>query len=352
MRYYTADNRWVPRVKNETGYDYQYFNPITSHSSDPVVEQGPYLPREVASNGSTPLRTVLSVLAGNAANETNGLLPLLTDNTRLVTRLIALLQKLGDDAYDAEREEIAIGLEQVMTAMKVDKSEAITAGYHRTLNYGNYQWLFTQRNEDLSVEDFLGYEGPYRSTNDWSTFEDSIDVTKQFVGGSRDITPNLVNVLDAILAQELTEEQIHGLLYTAGKLFARHNQVYPGGSWSYHGDTEENDALKQILMTLPQVHDLLADGSGSRYGLMMANMNQLLEDHDSLLYYMMENMTTGYGSEQILEDLQAFLQWRIVSDPGSPLWSDLALMLEGMADMVDKPMDLNILFDYYGFQKN
>jgi hypothetical protein len=175
------------------------------------------------------------------------------------------------------------------------------------------------------------------------------------MGGSRDITPNLVNIMNAVLAQPLTEDQVHGLLYTVGKLFAQHNQVYPGGVWEYHGDAADNDALLAILSTLPEVHDILEDGgSGAKYGLMMENMDQLLSDQDSLLYYVMENMTTSYGSEQILTDLQDFLQWPIVSDPYpvSPLWSDLSMMLEGMAGMVGNPWDINVLFDYYGFQRN
>lgn len=352
MRYYTADNRWVPRVKSESGYDYQYFNPKTSHSSDPVAEQGPYLPRQVASDGSTPLRTMLSVLTGVGASETNGILPLLTDNTGLVTRLISMLQMLGDETYDAEREDIARGLEQVMTAMKINKSEAITAGLHKTLDYSKYEWVFNKRNEDIDMEDLLGYEGPFRVTDDWTAVDDSINVLKQFIGGSRDITPNLVNVVNAVLAQPLTEEQVHGLIYTAGKIFARHNQVYPGGAWEYHGDAEENDALLGVLSTLPQMHDILADGAGGNYALMMANMDQLLSDHDSFLYYVMENITTNYGSEQILTDFQDFLEWRIVSDPDSPLWRDLALMLDGMAGMVGNQVDLNSLFDYYGFTRN
>ncbi len=357
LRYYTADNRWVPRVKTESGYDYQYFNPNTTHEADPVAEQGPYLPREVASNGTTPLRTVLSVLTGNAANETNGLLPMLTDNTKLVTRLMALLQKLGENANSAERQDIALGLEQVMTSMKINKSEAINAGYHKTLDYSNYQWVFTQRNEDISLEDFLGYEGPFRTdqTAQWTDFEDSMNTLKQFVGGSRDITPNLVNIVNAILAQSLTEDQVHGLLYTAGKLFAKHDTA-----WHYQGDdhgpakTDSYDQLLDLLTYLPQVHGVMksSGGNGKKYGRMVKNLRILLRDHNSLVYYLLNTMNTPYSMQYIIEDLDRFMSWSIVSDPNSPLWDDLVLMLEAMADMNDPRVDISQIIESLGLQAN
>ncbi len=356
MRYYTADNRWVPRVKNESGYDYQYFNPNTTHESNPVDEQGPYLPREVASNGTTPLRTVLSVLTGNAANETNGFLPLLTDNTGTVTRLMALLQKLGDSAYDSERKDIAIGLEQVMTSMKINKSEAINAGYHRSLNYNNYGWVFTQRDEDISLEDFLGYEGPYLPAHDWSDFDESSDMLKEFVGGSRDITPNLVNIVNAILAQPLTENQVHGLLYTAGKLFAKHDAT----GWHYQGydhgtgNTDSYDQLLDMLTYLPQVHDAMKTpgGTGEKYERLLKNVDILLKDNNSLVHYMLGTMTTPYSMQYIIEDLDRFLGWRIISDPNSPLWDDLVLMLEAIADMNDPRIEIGEVIKNLGFQAN
>lgn len=360
MRYYTADNRWVPRVKTESGNDYQYFNPNTTHEADPVAEQGPYLPREVATNGTTPLRTVLSVLTGSGMTDTNGLLPMLTDNTQLVTRLMALLQKLGDNAYGSERQNIALGLEQVMTSMKINKSEAINAGYHKTLNYGNYQWVFTQRNEDVSLEDFLGYEGPFRTgagneAHDarWTTFTDSMNKLKLFVGGSRDITPNLVNIVNAVLAQSLTEEQVHGLLYTAGKIFARHD----GAAWRYHGYdgpgyTDAYDQLIDMLAYLPQVHDVMktSGGTGEKYERMLRNVDILLKDNGSLLNYAVTTMTTPYSMRYIIEDLDRFLNWSIVSDPNSPLWDDLVLMLEAMADMNDPRVDISVIIKNLGFQ--
>ncbi|MBP7735230.1 MAG: hypothetical protein KA369_04585 [Spirochaetes bacterium] len=355
MRYYTADNRWVPRVKTESGFDYQYFNPNTAHDTTP------YLPREVATNGTTPLRTVLSVMTGSGMTDTNGLLPMVTDNTRLVTRLMALLQKLGETPNSAQRQNVALGLEQLMTAMKINKSEAITNGYHKTLNYTNYQWVFSQRNEDISLEDFLGYEGPFRTgagneahDAQWTTFTDSMSKLKQFVGGSRDITPNLVNIVNAVLAQSLTEEQVHGLLYTAGKIFAKHDSA----GWHYHGydhgtgNTDAYDQLIDMVAYLPQVHDVMktSGGTGEKYERMLKNVDILLKNNDSILNYAVTTMTTPYSMQYIIEDLDRFLGWSIVSDPNSPLWDDLVLMLEAMADMNDPRVDINVIIKNLGFQ--
>ncbi len=343
-----STGRWVPRIEDESRGNYSYFNPVVKNSGDATD----YRPRNI--------RTMLSLLAGSTDSSSDGLLAVMADNSQMVSRIIALLQTLGADGYDSEREEVFKGLEQLMTAMKIDKSEVIGTAGRSSIDNSRYEWIFSKRKEDLDMEEVLGYEGPYRAGDDWSDFRDFLDLAKTFIGGSRDITPNLVNIMNAVLAQPLTEDQVHGLIYTAGKIFARHKQDYAhpypapdvDEAWNYHGDTENNDALISILSTLPKVHDILADGSGGNYGLMMANMDQLLSDHDSLLYYVMENMTTSYGSDQILEDLQDFLQWHIVSDPNSPLWRDLALMLDGMAGMVGNPWDINVLFDYYGFQRN
>ena len=349
FRYYSANGgRWVPRMEDEDindyqgaayGDDYSYFMPkIYSDSRLPD-----FRPR-------SSLRTMLSFLEGNANNATDGLLPKLVDNSGLVTRLLGLLQKLGDDSLASQRTEVFKGLEQLVTGMKINKSENITAG--RTfLDYSKYAWIFNKRNEDLDMEDFLGYEGPYRASDNWSDFEDFYGLVRSLVGGSRDITPNLVNVVNAVLAQSLTEDQIHGLIYTAGKIFARYNQVYPGGAWHYHGDTADNDALKQMLMILPQMHDILADGgTGDKYYLMMENMDKILSDKEGIAHYLIGNMTTTYGTEQVVKDLYDFLNWHIVSDANSPLWDDLALMLQSMADMVGHPIDINVLLETYGFE--
>lgn len=358
-RFSTSSGRWVQRVKNETGDDYQYFNPNVAIDNDGTVNPysssiDNYIPRD-------SLRTPISVLTGNSASGYDGVLPMMADGGGMVTRLLGLLQLLGSDTYAEPRANIALGLEQVMTAAKFNKSEAIANGYFTTLDFSKYAWMFNRRNEDLDLEDFLGYEGEYRASGaDWSSFEDTVDMLKSFVGGSRNITRNLVNVTNAVLAQQLTEDQVHGLLYTAGKLFARYNQVYPAGAWQYHGydhgpgKTDSYDQLVDVLTYLPQVHEVMksSDGSGVKYDRMLHNVDYLLKNDNSILHTIIEDMTTPYSAQAVIEDLDRFLSWSIVSDPNSPLWDDLGLMLEAMADMNDPRIDINVIIKNLGFQSN
>ncbi len=355
-RFTSPSTRWVQRVNDDstTSNTLIHFTPNETMTPETTINNN-YVPKE-------SLRSLLSILTGSTDKGTNGLLPMLADNTGMVSRLLGLLQRLGNPAYDAPRADLALGLEQLMTSMKINKSESIAAGYDSQLDhYSKYQWAFTQRDEDVSLEDFLSYEGAYRSTDNWNDFRDFYDLAASLMGGSRSITPNLVNVVNAILAQQLSEDQVHGLLYTAGKLFARHDQNYTGsGVWNYHGydhgagKPDAYDQLVDMLTYLPQVHEVMktSDGSGVKYNRMLQNVDILMKDQNSLVHTLLEGMSTPYSAQAVIEDLDRFLSWSIISDPNSPLWDDLTLMLEAMADMNDPRVDISTIIKNLGFQSN
>ena len=136
FRYFTDNGgRWVPRMNTEptingnTAYD--YFQPANQGT---VPDYRP----------NSTLRTLMSFMAGNAANATDGIMPLMTDNTNLVTKLLSLLQRLGntaegspykDTGEDTSGDNLNIladfstGLEQVVTSFQVERGEAIVNGY-------------------------------------------------------------------------------------------------------------------------------------------------------------------------------------------------------------------------------
>lgn len=343
-RHYTTDGgRWVPRTKDETGSTFQYFKPNTTASPANI---NTYIPRD-------SLRTVLSVLTGSTANSTDGLLPLLVDNTHLLSRVMGLLQNLGSDENVEARTNVALGLEQIMTSMKINKSEAITNGYFKTLDFTPYTWLFSRRAEDTNMEDFLSYEGPFKASHDWTSLDNAITLMKSFIGGNRDITPNVVNIVDAVLAQELTEDQVHGLIYMAGKLFAK-NQ---GGTWTYqggdHGGEDRYDAVRDMLALMPQMTALLAaNGTGANYTLALQNADLLLKDKDDILYYMINTMGTHYSTERVVDDLDAFLGSWVVTSPDSPFWNDLSTMLYSFGEMKAHSIAPEVILPWYGFQRN
>lgn len=342
----TVNGRWVPRVKAGEDYEYRFFNPNTGGANINY-----YLPND-------SLRSLTSVLSGNGVTESNGILPLMAEKTGTVSSLLALLQDLGSDTYATQRGNVALGLEQLLTAMKVNRSESIANNRYTTLDFSKYNWMFynvAHRDEDINVEDFLSYEGASHASDDWSDFDDFYDMVSSLMGGSRDVSQNLVNIVDAVLAQPLTENEVHGLIYTAGKLFAKHPTV--PGTWQYqgydHGTTDRYDQLVDILSYLPQVHNLMADnGTGRKYDLMLKNVDILLKDQGSLLHYMIEGMREPFGAGYVISDLHRFLSWEIVSSPDSPLWDDLAYMLEAIADMNDPRVDINTIISNLGFQSN
>ncbi len=372
FRYYTdsqsfggsaGTGRWVPRMEDED---------INNYEDDSYDDRFSFLMPDIYSGNRDPnyrprssLRTLMSVLVDGSISDglADGMLPLAVTNTHLVSGLLSLLQQFSDPAHDAARPYIFKGLEQLVTAMKVKKSEVIGSAGRTSLDYTDYAWMFntSMRDEDINLEELLGYEGPFKTgatyaahNAQWTDFQDTYNMLASFVGGSRDITPNLVNIVNAVLAQPLTEEQVHGLLYTAGKLFARHD---PAG-WHYQGydhgagNTDSYDQLLDLLTYLPLVHDIMktSGGTGEKYERMLRNVDILLKDNSSLLHYAVGAMTTPYSMQYIIEDLDRFLGWSIISDPNSPLWDDLVLMLDALADMNDPRTDISVTIKNLGFQ--
>lgn len=353
-RFNSPDSRWVPRVKDETGASYIYFRPnVSDKGYTPTINN--YIPRD-------SLRTPVSVLVGNNINSYDGLLPMMVDRSGLATRLLGLLQILGSDTHAAGRESLALGLEQLMTATKFSRSEALINGYFTTLDFSRYAWMFNPRGEDVNLEDYIGYEGAYRTTSswpaddDWSHFETSYDAIASCMGGALDLRQNLVNIINAVLAQQLTEDECQALLYMIGKLFARHDS----SGWHYHGHdhgpgkTNSFDQLLVLLTYIPQIHAIMksSDGKGEKYERLLRNIQILLNDENSIVNYIVTNITTPYSMKNVTRDLDGFMSWSIVSDPNSPLWDDLSLMLNAIADMNDPRVDIYGIIRELGFQNN
>ena len=134
--------RWVSRMNMEgaiNGSSFDYFQPSASGLTVPDY-------RPMAS-----LRSLISFMADfSTTSYYDGLLPLLADsNNRTVTRLLALLQRLGSDdatVYGdsglAVRQDFSKGLEQVFTGIQVARGQTAANGYD-WLDYSRYGWMFT-----------------------------------------------------------------------------------------------------------------------------------------------------------------------------------------------------------------
>ena len=138
------------------------------------------------------------------------------------------------------------------------------------------------------------------------------------MGGSRDVRQNLVNIMNAVLAQQLTEDECQGLLYTTGKLLARHDS----SGWHYHGYDHGPGKANSFDHTgtpyvYPQIHNLMktTGRTGEKYERLLRNVQILLSDENSIVNYIVTNITTPYSMKNVIQDLDGFMSWSIVSDP-------------------------------------
>jgi hypothetical protein len=332
--------RWMQRVQDESEGVFSCLIPNIPNETDSDY----FTPRE-------NLRTLINTLAGKEVGTPDGLIPLIADNTKLLSRLIALLQKMGSSDKAAARENIFKGLEQFVTAVKTNKSETMTRGL-TTMDNSRYAWMFQPREDDILLDDLLAYDGPaVASDKRWEDYDDAVDFIEEFLGGENNITDNLVNVMDAVLKIQLTEPEIEGLLYTMGKLFAR----CANGTWQYHGECSDYDQAYRMMTFVPAVHALMkGDGSCSNYMNLLDNLHLLMENDTSFLYYFTDCMHTHYSSEQILKDLHDFTSSDLVNGENAVLWRDMSSLMLDLSPQAGNPYsqdEIALIFEQYGFQR-
>lgn len=288
--------RWVPRMEDETRGVYSYFTPMIT---------GQY----TSANQYRPLntvRTLTSFLAGNADNAVDGLLPLMADNTRIATRLLSLLQRLGNKSTGSPYldtsggglnilSDFSQGLEQVVTSIQVDQGETIVSGYNfmgagrsdTALSLQRYGWMFhtgsgsadrragTPISIDLKValDELVGdnTKGLSRFVDDrggtynaagWANYNRLFDAMAVMMGDNTspyyilDDAGNtgnggIIGILNKFLTGTTANaHDIVALQHTLGILMTR----YQGGSWRPTASTPTNSDLYQILKVyLPDI---------------------------------------------------------------------------------------------------
>ncbi|MBP7735359.1 MAG: hypothetical protein KA369_05230 [Spirochaetes bacterium] len=333
--------RWLQRVENESNGTFSCFTPNIKNETDTDY----FAPKK-------ELRTLISILAGNGPKTSDGLIPLIADNTRLVSRVLALLQNLGGAGKAAERQTLFKGLEQITSSVKAGQSETMTRGISLSDNT-SYKWMFTAREEDILLDDLLTYDGPVLPDDlRWDDFDSAFDLLKKFMDGEKDITGNIINIMNAVLTNQLTDPETESLVYVAGKLFGK----YADNTWIYHGQTDDFDALYKLCTYLPYLHaDLQDAGSGKNYLNLIDNVLWLLQNESSLLYYIVDNMNTRYSSEQVFKDLHDFSHSEIVYGSNAVVWRDMSNLLNEISGLAGNPLspeELTVMFGHYGYQQN
>ena len=373
MKYYKtpytgATTGWfVPQIKDPNGRGtYAFFTP------KPIDSSVDFKPND-------SLRSVIQVLTDSGPNSdgtADGLIPALA-NTKMVTKLMALLQNIGqygastlplyvdedktsiDYTQWGARRKIFFGLEQIVTRIKGSKSIELTRDYY---NVGYPAWMFNPTDDDVSLDTALdeligstdtdetpeagekglavfvdGRYDSYDSNDDsnpdrkWNNYYKLMNGIAELMSnqgkttGQYCITNDLISVIDKSLTSfQATDAQLKGLRHTLGAVL----YYYDGSQWVV--PNELNDILTG---NLPQI----LNGFSGHYANLLTVANNMLVD-DGFMEYFMTNLSSSYPSQQVLEELYAFLGTDLIANPDSRLWDDLGELLVAFASMMN---DLN-----------
>jgi hypothetical protein len=85
-----------------------------------------------------------------------------------------------------------------------------------------------------------------------------------------------------------------------------------------------------LLNKIPQLLDAY---KGNNLNLLIAGLNMLQDD--GFVEYTLQTMKTDYPSQQVFEELHAFMGSDMISNPNSRLWNDLEELITQFAIMLD-----------------
>ncbi|MBN2158669.1 MAG: hypothetical protein JW807_04685 [Spirochaetes bacterium] len=377
MRVFNGDTtygiRWVPRMIDETINNYNnsaypsgtnpnfaYFMPnIYSGDQDPD-----YRPR-------ASLRSLMSFLADSRTTTyADGLIPALADNNnRLVTRLLSLLQRLGNNETGSVYRDVAggglgilenfsRGLEQIFTSIQLSEGDLAANGYGY-LNDSRYHWMYKSNGDrttgaltpisiDLDValnqlignntddenyggiSTFVDRHGPQGAggpvpTGDWANYDRLLNALVALIGepgtGAYDImgstdasTPgSVIRVMDKLLGSVAADENdVKALRHTLGVLMAR----YQGGNWE-----PSTAAESELYVMLNQLLPETLGAFDTHYGDFVVAFKSLLDYNlDSsmdpeALEYLIDLLVPGDSAEEIVNNMYNLLNRDAMFDP-------------------------------------
>jgi hypothetical protein len=385
--------RWIPRIMAESAA-FSCFNPVTNGYTFPDS----YRPLNT-------IRTLASFLADqNTTSYYDGLIPIIADNTNLVTKLLSLLQRMGDfdgagspyaDSYDPGGgilENVSQGLEQIVTAVQVDKGQTLTRGYTSLsdarfdtgLNTNRYGWMFwngggvdrrtapvspSPISVDLGValDELIGdgtkglskFYNDHSGAGGWNNYDTALDALGQLLGNpatkwymladevnaSSPFYPNpidgtymqgnIINFLNKILTGvTTTTADRQALRHTLGIMMYR----YANGTGPWTTNTELRDIIR---LRLPET---MTSFEG-HYGNLLLTLQDMLDYNSNgtvdpdIMDYLIDLLVPGTRAEQVIPKMYELTSsessWRSdyfnVTYPGYDLWKQLADICEDLA---------------------
>lgn len=404
-------NSWIPRVYGtdpDPDDNYQG-NPFLQSTSDfyngrPDTWYGSWQERRYFQ--PAVLKTQLNILIDSdiavPEKRCDGLLPLITNETKALTHLFKLFL---DPSVDT------LPLEQQVSAIKYTKGEltAINESPASGKNVVFPDWMFAVgieetkdaydayteyanvREEDIFLDDVLDfvighdtvdetnegygladYPDDKPDAEDWKDFNDTVDTVCDLLHNDslNSITQNLLYIMDRIFGRDqlYTSDEISGFLYNVGEIFGYYDTGL--NRWVYQGEDIYGDVFNMMTQRLPAMDTVVtqnevlepatAGGPPNYYGygdhyyaqlIFLSNMS----GPDGLIEFLLNTTTVTQGWGEIFSDLNRFLDGYDVSNPESLLWTTLSDLLRDMGKAVGETNDSDLLddiFEDYGFQVN
>lgn len=369
MRYYKtpyagATKGWVvPQIQDQHGRGvYAMFTPKPIDSA-------------VNFNPNSSLRSVAAVLTENSQAAADGVIPALT-NSKMVTKLMALLQQIGQYGYGAlpiyqdgtkdssdyadwgARRKIFYGLEQIVTRMKCNKSIEQTRGYYG-ISYP--EWMFVKNSDDIdldvALDELIGYDdvggNPYVWGKGLAAFVDHRDPTHpnykvwnwnnyyKLVNGLGELMSNqgatngyycinddLIEMIDKTLTSfKATNAQLKGVRHTLGTVL----YYYDDDTSQWIIPNELNDIMTGYL---PQI---LQEYTGYNADLLSVASNMLVDD--GFVEYFMTNLSSPHPSADVFNQLYEFLNLDLIKSKDSRLWDDLNELMIGLVVRLNETLE-------------
>ena len=369
MRYYKtpyvgATKGWVvPQIQDQHGRGvYAMFTPKPIDSA-------------VNFNPNSSLRSVAAVLTENSQAAADGVIPALA-NSKMVTKLMALLQKIGQYGYGAlpiyqdgtkessdyadwgARRKIFYGLEQIVTRMKCNKSIEQTRNYYG-ISYP--EWMFVKNSDDIdmdvALDELIGYDdvggNPYVWGKGLAAFVDHRDSAHpnyqgwnwnnyyKLVNGLGELMSNqgatngyycinddLIEMIDKTLTSfKATNAQLKGVRHTLGTVL----YYYDDDTSQWIIPNELNDILTGYL---PQI---LQEYTGYNADLLSVASNMLVDD--GFVEYFMTNLSSPHPSEDVFNQLYEFLNLDLIKSKDSRLWDDLNELMIGLVVRLNETLE-------------
>jgi hypothetical protein len=332
----------------------------------------------------------------------DGLLPLVTSETKALTHLFKLILDPFVDTLPLEQQISAIKYTKgELTAINESSASGknvvfpdwmFAVGVEETKDaYGAYTEYTNVREEDIFLDDILDfvighdtidennegygladYPDDKPDAEDWEDFNDTVDTVCDLLHNEslNSITPNLLYMMDRIFGRDqlYTSDEISGFLYSVGETFGYYDTGL--NRWVYQGEDIYGDVYNMMTQRVPAMDTVVTQnevldpataggppyyyGYGDHYYAQLIFLSNM-SGSDGLIEFLLNTTTVTQDWEEIFSDLNRFLDGYDVSNPESLLWTTLSDLMRDMGKAIGETNNSNLLddvFEDYGFQVN